>query len=121
MRDWTISQRILASFAAVIVAMAVMSAVTYVELNRIDHDALATRNHSLPELERISEILAAWYEDYSISQEIAIQANGSKFDGLSAEIQASRAALGDALEKYRATAIGAEIESSAAIKKLVDK
>lgn len=119
-RDWTIRQRIQASFLAIIAAMAVMGAFAYTQLDRIDGQARNMRDVTLPELSYSSQLLAGWNPNYSISQELAIQQDSSQFDELSGEIRANRVKISDLLMKYGAIATGEETSRLDALKQLVD-
>jgi len=105
-RDWSIRQRIQASFLAVIAAMAVMGAFAYTQLEQIDHQARDTRDSALPGLAYSSQLLATWNENYSVSQELVIEQDSSQFDDLSGEIQSNRAKVADLFAKYLSIASG---------------
>jgi methyl-accepting chemotaxis protein WspA len=118
-RDWTIRQRIQASFLVIIAAMVVMGAFAYTQLDLVDGHAESMRDNTLPELSYSSELLASWNQNYSISQELAIQQDSSQFDELSAEIQANRAKISDLLMKAGALANSDETGRLDALKQLV--
>jgi methyl-accepting chemotaxis protein WspA len=118
-RDWTIRQRIQASFLVIIAAMVIMGAFAYTQLDRVDGHAESMRDNTLPELSYSSQLLASWNQNYSISQELAIQQDSSQFDELSAEIQANRAKISDLLMKAGALANSEETGRLDALKQLV--
>ena len=78
-RDWTIRQRILASFLVIVAAMAIMGTFAYTQLERIDRQARETRDSTLPGLSYSSQLLARWNKDYTISQALAIEEDSSEF------------------------------------------
>ncbi len=94
------------SFLAVIAAMAILAAVAYTELSRIDRLARSTRDSTVPELSYSSQLLAAWNENFSITQELVTQQEGSELDQLSGEIRTNRAKVADLIIKYETVASG---------------
>ena len=79
-RDWTIRQRILASFLAIIAAMVVMGAFANTQLERIDRQARATRTDTLPGLSYSSQLLARWNKNYRSVKRWSLQDDGAEFD-----------------------------------------
>jgi len=71
MKNWTIKQRILGSFALILLLMALMAGISAVNLSRIENGATALRQDSTPGLYYSTMINAAWYENLLMSQQIA--------------------------------------------------
>ena len=71
MKNWTIKQRILGSFALILLLMALMAAVAWLRLAKIDDAASSLRDDSTPGLHASAMINAYWYENYMLTQQIA--------------------------------------------------
>ncbi|WP_016836502.1 MCP four helix bundle domain-containing protein [Herbaspirillum lusitanum] len=71
MKNWTIKQRILGSFAVILILMAVMAGIAYTRLAKIDDEATSLRQDSTPGLYYSTMINAAWYENLLLGQQIA--------------------------------------------------
>src|SRR6266700_2592422 len=110
MRNWTIRRRIQASFAAVILVTGAMGAFAYAELDRIDSQAQAARDDFLPELSNSSRLLARLNENFSITQEIAIQQESAQFNQLASEIKENRSSIDALLQKYGMMTAGGEAD-----------
>jgi methyl-accepting chemotaxis protein WspA len=97
MKNWTIKQRILGSFAIILILMLVMAGVASTRLAKIDAEATSLRNDSTPGLYYSTMINAAWYENLLLGQQIAqvdgseatrqadialLRANGERLNGL---------------------------------------
>jgi len=87
MKNWTIKQRILGSFAVILILMAVMAGIAYTRLAKIDDEATSLRQDSTPGLYYSTMINAAWYENLLLGQQI------SQVDGTEATRQADIALL----------------------------
>jgi methyl-accepting chemotaxis protein WspA len=96
-----------------------MGAFAYIQFDRIDGQARKMRDVTLPELSDSSQLLAGWNQNYSISQELAIQQDSSQFDELSGEIRANRTKISDLLMKYAANATGEETSRIDTLKQFV--
>ena len=71
MKNWTIKQRILGSFAVILILMVIMAAVASTRLAKIDDEATSLRQDSTPGLYYSTMINAAWYENLLLGQQIA--------------------------------------------------
>jgi methyl-accepting chemotaxis protein WspA len=71
MKNWTIKQRILGSFALILLLMALMAAVAWLRLAKIDDAASSLQDDSTPGLHASAMINAYWYENYMLTQQIA--------------------------------------------------
>jgi methyl-accepting chemotaxis protein WspA len=102
MKNWTIKQRILGSFAIILVLMLVMAGVASTRLAKIDAEASSLRADSTPGLYYSTMINAAWYENLLLGQQIAqvdtseaarqadialLRANAERLNGLQEEYE----------------------------------
>lgn len=102
MKNWTIKQRILGSFAIILVLMLVMAGVASTRLAKIDAEATSLRTDSTPGLYYSTMINAAWYENLLLGQQIAqvdeteatrqadialLRANAERLNGLQEEYE----------------------------------
>ncbi|EJN03562.1 methyl-accepting chemotaxis protein [Herbaspirillum sp. YR522] len=71
MKNWSIKQRILGSFALILVLMATMAGISAWNLSRIEDGATSLRKDSTPGLYYSTMINAAWYENLLMAQQIS--------------------------------------------------
>lgn len=110
MKNWTIKQRILGSFALILLVMALMAAVAWVRLAKIDDAASSLQEDSTPGLHASAMINAYWFENYMLTQQIAeiadseanrksdlakLQVNSDHINSLQAEYEKSIFAADD--------------------------
>jgi methyl-accepting chemotaxis protein WspA len=81
-KNWTLRQRILASFAVIIAIMLLMVVVSYSRLLKIENSEASVREDALPGLYYSSMVRSAWVDSYLRTQEILGFKEGQ---GLSAE------------------------------------
>ncbi|MBV7479060.1 methyl-accepting chemotaxis protein [Pseudomonas sp. PDM31] len=104
MKNWTLRQRILASFAVIIAIMLLMVVVSYSRLLTIESSEASVREDALPGLYHSSMVRSAWSDSYlrMLGMLGLEQGNGfsaedvSDFKGYSARLQ-------EQMELYRAT------------------
>ncbi|MGF6198654.1 methyl-accepting chemotaxis protein [Pseudomonas laurylsulfatiphila] len=82
MKNWTLRQRILASFAVIIAIMLLMVVVSYSRLLKIESSEASVREDALPGLYYSSMVRSAWVDSYLRAQEILGFSEGQ---GLSAQ------------------------------------
>ncbi|KJK05218.1 MULTISPECIES: methyl-accepting chemotaxis protein [Pseudomonas] len=70
MKNWTLRQRILASFAVIIAIMLLMVVAAYSRLVAIETDEEAVRTDSIPGLYYSSMIRSAWVDSYVLTQQL---------------------------------------------------
>ena len=70
MKNWTLRQRILASFAVIIAIMLLMVVVSYSRLLKIESGEERMRNDAVPGVYFSSMIRSAWVDTYLQTQEI---------------------------------------------------
>jgi methyl-accepting chemotaxis protein WspA len=103
-KNWTLRQRILASFAVIIAIMLLMVVVSYSRLLKIEASEVSVRDDALPGVYYSSMIRGAWVDSYLQTQEMLGLKEGQ---GISAEDAADfknfEARVLDAMNSYRAT------------------
>lgn len=70
MKNWTLRQRILASFAVIIAIMLLMVVVSYSRLLKIEASEASVRDDALPGLYYSSMVRSAWVDTYFRTQEM---------------------------------------------------
>jgi methyl-accepting chemotaxis protein WspA len=69
-KNWTLRQRILASFAVIIAIMLLMVVAAYSRLVTIESDEAAVRTDSIPGVYYSSMIRSAWVDSYVLTQQL---------------------------------------------------
>ena len=70
MKNWTLRQRILASFAVVVAIMLLMVLVAYTRLTMIEAEASSLRSQSIPGVYSGSMMRSAWSDSYLYTQQL---------------------------------------------------
>ena len=104
MKNLTIRQRIMASFAVVLALMLIMAAVAYTRLMIIEEQAALIVSDALPGLTYTSEIVVDRLANYALTQELVLHTDMATKQRLQAAIVASRAQL-TAIDTQYATTI----------------
>jgi len=84
-KNWTLRQRILASFAVIIAIMLLMVVVSYSRLLKIEASEASVREDALPGLYYSSMIRSAWVDTYLRTQEMLGFKEGQGFSAEEAE------------------------------------
>lgn len=104
MKNWTLRQRILASFAVIIAIMLLMVVVSYSRLLKIETSEASVRDDALPGVYYSSMIRGAWSDSFLQTQELLGLKQGQ---GISAEDAADyknfEARLQEEISNYRGT------------------
>ncbi|MBV6822413.1 methyl-accepting chemotaxis protein [Pseudomonas sp. PD9R] len=104
MKNWTLRQRILASFAVIIAIMLLMVVASYSRLLKIEESEASVRDDALPGVYYSSMIRSAWVDAFLQTQEMLGLKEGQ---GISAEdaadFKAFEARLQEQMAKYRGT------------------
>ncbi|WP_233833043.1 methyl-accepting chemotaxis protein [Paraburkholderia sp. ZP32-5] len=104
MKQWTIRRRILCSFGVVLIVMLAMAIVTFEQLGGIDSDANSQQQDSMPGLFYATEMRAAWFENYSITQRlIFVDADADAVKRDMARLQETQQALQKLIDNYGST------------------
>ncbi|KAA0980687.1 methyl-accepting chemotaxis protein [Pseudomonas sp. ANT_J28] len=99
MKNWTLRQRILASFAVIIAIMLLMVVVSYSRLLSIESSENVVRLDSVPGIHYSSLIRGAWVDDYVLTQQLIglgggrdmTQADKDLYKGIEERLQRSMA------------------------------
>ena len=104
MKNWTLRQRILASFAVIIAIMLLMVVVSYSRLLKIEASEASVRDDALPGVYFSSMVRSAWVDSFLQTQEMLGLKEGQ---GISAEdaadFKAFEARLMEQINNYRST------------------
>jgi len=103
MNTWTIRQRILASFAAVLALMIVMGAVAYACLARVAEDATAIQKDAMPGMAVSGQLNAAWLDNFALTQKHVLETEEAEIRSVDAQLQVSRAHIEKLSRSYEAT------------------
>jgi len=74
-KNWTLRQRILASFAVIIAIMLLMVVVAYSRLLSIESSEEAVRNDSIPGVHYSSMMRSAWVDSYVLTLQLVGSSN----------------------------------------------
>lgn len=85
MKNWTLRQRILASFAVIIAIMLLMVVVSYSRLLKIETSEASVRDDALPGLYYSSMVRSAWVDTYFRTQEMLGLKEGQGYSAEEAE------------------------------------
>jgi methyl-accepting chemotaxis protein WspA len=103
MNTWTIRQRILASFAAVLALMIVMGVVAYACLARVAEDATAIQKDAVPGMAVSGQLNAAWLDNFALTQKHVLETEDAEMRSVDTQLQASRANIEKLSRSYEAT------------------
>nr|WP_256358962.1 methyl-accepting chemotaxis protein [Pseudomonas sp. PDM27] len=103
-KNWTLRQRILASFAVIIAIMLLMVVVSYSRLLKIESSEASVREDALPGLYYSSMVRSAWVDSYLRTQETLGFKEGEGFSAEQAEnFKTFEARLQEHMQSYRGT------------------
>ena len=104
MKNWTLRQRILASFAVIIAIMLLMVVVAYSRLLSIESSEEAVRNDSIPGVHYSSMMRSAWVDSYVLTLQLVGSSNRRELSSEDRQLYASyEERLNQELENYRNT------------------
>ncbi|SDS46349.1 methyl-accepting chemotaxis protein [Pseudomonas prosekii] len=104
MKNWTLRQRILASFAVIIAIMLLMVVVSYSRLLKIEESEASVREDALPGVYYSSMIRGAWSDSYLRVQEMLGLKEGQGFSTEdAAEFKTFELRLQAQIDNYRTT------------------
>ena len=103
MKNRTIRQRILVSFAAILALMMVMVAVAYTYLVHIELETIAVQTDSLPGVYYGTQIMSAWLVSYALTQDYVLQEDRAGKQILESKLQANRTSQENLITKYETT------------------
>ncbi|KSD22287.1 MULTISPECIES: methyl-accepting chemotaxis protein [Pseudomonas aeruginosa group] len=70
MKNWTVRQRILASFAVIIAIMLLMAATSYVKMLTVEKGAYRVQDDAMPGMYFITLVRSSWTDNYLQTQEL---------------------------------------------------
>jgi methyl-accepting chemotaxis protein WspA len=103
MKNWSVRNKIVASFAVVIATLVVMGGLGYARLVDIERQERAIRTDTLAGLQLSAEMRNAAAEDYARSVDFALQLNAEERKQDIAAIDAERSTMGRLSARYEAT------------------
>lgn len=112
MKNWTLRQRILASFAVIIAIMLLMVVVSYSRLLKIETSEVAVRDDAVPGVYLSSMIRSAWVDSYLQTLELlGLRENKQLSDADRAEFKSFEARILQQMNNYDKTIAGSEDRS----------
>lgn len=102
MITWTIRQRILGSFAAVLALMIAMGGLAYTRLERVEQDATSIQD-SLPGVYYSTQLMVAWATNYSLTEQHILEEDEAEMRKVESELQAKRSNLESLSRNYETT------------------
>ncbi len=102
MKDWTIRQRILGSFTAILLIIGVMGAIVFHYLQNIEQDVAAIESGSLPGLKYSEQMLSSAYGNYVRSQRQLLLEDALAIRNNEANLYDARASQDDLSRRYEA-------------------
>ncbi|MFJ7797928.1 methyl-accepting chemotaxis protein [Pseudomonas sp. NPDC096950] len=104
MKNWTLRQRILASFAVIIAIMLLMVVVSYSRLLKIEESEQSVRDDALPGVYYSSTIRGAWVDSFLQTQEMLGLKEGQGISAEdAAEFKSFEVRVQEAMASYRST------------------
>ncbi|MGU9856157.1 methyl-accepting chemotaxis protein [Pseudomonas sp. LF245] len=109
MKNWTLRQRILASFAVIIAIMLLMVVVSYSRLLKIEDSEVAVRDDAVPGVYLSSMIRSAWVDSYLQTLELlGLREDKKLSDADKAEFKSFEARIVQQMSNYAQTIAGSE-------------
>ncbi len=119
MRNWTIRQRILASFSAILALMVLMGGGAYMRLAKVEQNAMTIQQDAMPGVYYGTQLMTALVTSYSLTQAHILQEEAAGIRQVDTLIQANRGQLESLIKHYEATIFQAkDRENFDAFKKL---
>jgi len=111
-KNWTLRQRILASFAVIIAIMLLMVVVSYSRLLKIESSEVAVRDDAVPGVYLSSMIRSAWVDSYLQTLELlGLREDKKLSDADKAEFKSFEARILQQMSNYEQTIAGSEDRS----------
>ena len=112
MKNWTLRQRILASFAVIIAIMLLMVVVSYSRLLKIETSEVAVRDDAVPGVYLSSMIRSAWVDSYLQTLELlGLREDKKLSDADKADYKSFEARILQQMSNYEQTIAGSEDRS----------
>ncbi len=103
MKNWTIRQSIIGSFAVVLGLMIVMGAVAYTRLLKVEKEGESIQADTFPGMKYSSQLMIAWEENHALTQARLFQADAPAAESLDAQLKTSSVKLDDLARQYEET------------------
>ena len=100
MKNLTIRQRILGSFAAILAVMSIMAALSYVSLVRTENEAAVIETNTMPGVFYSLRMRAGWFEAQALVQDLVLSDNDAGREAAVAAISANEDKLRGFLTAY---------------------
>jgi len=121
MKNWTIRQRILGSFAIVLGLMLAMGGVAYTRLLTVEKEAASITNDTLPEYEYSSQLQSVLEENHALTKSQVLYEDKASSDILAAQLKDNWNKLHSLMASYEATMTqSTDRQNFDAFKKLID-
>ena len=112
MKNWTLRQRILASFAVIIAIMLLMVVVSYSRLLKIEASEVAVRDDAVPGVYLSSMIRSAWVDSYLQTLELlGLREDKKLSDADKAEFKSFEVRIQQQMSNYEQTIAGSDDRS----------
>jgi methyl-accepting chemotaxis protein WspA len=108
MRQWTIRQRILASFGILLVLLLILAIGAFVELSRMVRATRSLQADAIAGLQEGQTLQSAWYETYLLAGQYAVLEDRNALEHLGQSLRANRTKLEATATSYRNTIQGDE-------------
>ncbi len=103
MKNWTIRQRILGSFAVVIGLMTIMGSVAYTRLLTVETEIQSIQRDTFPGLKYSSQLMIACEKNYALIEAHILQTDRTSLENLDARLKASSDNLDKLTDTYGET------------------
>ncbi|MBD9513980.1 methyl-accepting chemotaxis protein [Pseudomonas sp. BGr12] len=80
MKNWTLRQRILASFAVVVAIMLLMVVISYTRLLRVEHSTQRVSEDAMPGTYALTTVRSAWTDSILLTQVLVGLSDGKPYD-----------------------------------------
>ena len=103
MKNWTVRQRIIWSFGAVIALMIIMGAFAFMRLATIEQETVDVQRDSVPGLYYSDQIMTGWLDIYMLTQRHVLAVEPMEKQKVEVLLDARRARLDDSIKAFEAT------------------
>jgi len=103
MSQWTIRQRVSASFGVIVASTMIMGAVAYTRLARINQETHAVQSASIPGLYYSMALQDAWSDDFLLTEEYVQRSDAAERQKTEVKLRDSRAELDKLAAAYEDT------------------
>ncbi|MBD5656912.1 MAG: methyl-accepting chemotaxis protein [Candidatus Eremiobacteraeota bacterium] len=108
MRDWSIRQRIVGSFALILALMLIMGGVAYFRLAIVGNEVTKVQTDSLPGLDQSEQLLSAYERNFALTVAYAGESNATASARESAQFRENTSTIERLANQYGAAIFGDE-------------